>query len=211
MSTIPVPNGIIAEMIYTYSGTIMENVYWFQKTGPHTLSDLTTLAGQLRLWEQNTARTHRSATGCLTRIVCTSRHTLGAPTYEEPVDPNICGAIGAVGFPPHQTLACRHTTGLAGRSFRGRTYWISGNYTTQTSDGQVGATYASNVAAVYQTLRTQLAAAGFVFSVASLYSGVEYINGRRRGIPRASGILTPITATSVDRGIDTQRHRKPSF
>jgi hypothetical protein len=121
------------------------------------------------------------------------------------------GGNGGFAQPPFVTLAIRHITNTAGRSHRGRTYWIGiydGMRTTPESILQVTA---DTLAGYYNTLRTQALAAGFTFVVASRYSGVTLVNGRKRAVPRVNGIMTPIVSSIAERFLDTNRHRKVPF
>ena len=205
MASIWVPNGVKVEMIYLLNVTRMENVYWVTNGGPATSGNLTSLWTLFRDWEQNTARAQRPTAVSLQLITITAMDSAGAPFYEAAVSPAIAGSLGQVSLPAVMSLACKHTTGLTGRSYRGRTYWIGLTRDDQENPDNIKATRRDGIQAALNTLRTNLATAGWAFSVASLYSGVDS-NGR--AVPRAAGVLTPVTATTVELGYDTQRHRK---
>lgn len=208
MSTILVPNGVMVEMIYTQGAQRLENVYWVTNGGVPTAANLLALWTLFKDWENTSGRTQRMTPITLVLISLTSRHAIGAPVYEAAPSPLIVGQQPAAVSSPFNTLAVRHTTGLAGRSYRGRTYHIGMAQSWPDTDGLVTLAVAAAVAATYNQLRTNLAAAGWVLSVASLYSGVTTVSGYRRAIPRAAGFLTPIINSTCERGVDTRRSRK---
>lgn len=208
MPTILVPYGITCEMIYTQGSQRLENVYWVTKGTVPIAADLTALWTLFRDWENTSGKTQRMSPVSCVLISLASRHAVGAPVYEAAVSPVIAGSQPAAVAPPFNTMAVRHSTGLSGRSYRGRTYHIGMAQVWNDGDGLVTAVVANAIAACYNLLRTNLATAGWTLCVASLYSGVEMVNGYRRGIPRAAGILTPILTSTCERGIDTRRSRK---
>lgn len=209
MAAIPVPNGISVEMIYTHSSQRVENVYWLRPVVIPSTPDLVAIATAFRDWEQATARLQRVNAVSLVLIVAADRSAVGMPIYELPVSPVITGSIAPGTYmSPMVTLAVRHGTGLAGRSFRGRTYHIGLHTTLANADGTLPLATAASVAGIYNTLRANLLTAGYVLCVCSMYSGVQVVNGYRRPIERDAGILTPILLSSAENTLDTNRHRK---
>lgn len=208
MPFIPIPNGVSVEMIYTMGTQRFENVYTVTKGTPATLADLNALVTLMRNWEQVTARLQRTNQVFLVQVDATALDAPGAPAVTVPVLPSIGGSQNngiTAGF---ITVAVKHTSGLSGRSFRGRSYWIGLGATDITFNDLLSQARVDAIAATYNTLRTNLLAAGWTFCIASKYSGVTIVDGRRRAVPRAVGILTPVAASTAERGIDTNRHRK---
>lgn len=105
-------------------------------------------------------------------------------------------------LPFSNTIALKETTGLAGRSFRGRLYHIGLTENEVAADYVNGPT-AAGLLAAYELLRTDVfpgvAATWCVFS--------RYSDGN----VRATGLATPITTLSWnDLRVDTQRRRLAS-
>jgi hypothetical protein len=209
VSTIPVPNSVRVEMIYTLNSERVQNVYRVTNGSPATLANLQALWTLFRDWENVTAKGWRNGFASLVLISLTAEDGPGAPFYEAAVSPAIQGTQPLFAIPSLLTVCIKHITGMQGRSFRGRSYWVGLANSVPGNYNEITTSYANALAGVYTTLRTNLASAGWTFSVASLYSGVENLPGRKRAIPRAAGILTPIIASSCEIFIDTNRHRKP--
>lgn len=208
MPTIPIPNGVMVELIYSYNGQRIENVYHATKGSPANVADLNALVTLFRTWENGTAKARRSVACSLVQIDATALDGPGAPVVTVPILPAIAGTHASSAAPCYTTIAIKHTSGLGGRSFRGRTYWIGVGQAWLGGGDLIAQSEADLVAGYYNTLRTQLLAGGWTFCIASKYSGVVIVNGRRRAVPRAQGILTPVLASTCERGLDTNRHRK---
>lgn len=129
----------------------------------------------------------------------------GAPVWDLIPVTNQFGTAGGVGYPAYVAMCIKHTTGLGGRSYRGRTYAAMFPTATAATIDTMGAAIALQWTTAFTNLRTLTAAGGFTFVVNSMYSGVA-ANGR--AIPRAAGLMTPIIASECGIGFDTQRHRK---
>lgn len=208
MSFIPVAGGCKVELVYVVGLQRVENVYWIKKTGGgnFTAADLDTVSGVFYAWENLVARLRRHTGTHCDIFRATAMHSPGAPFVEYVM--NLNGSLAGTNIPTVATVAVKHGTGLSGRSFRGRSYWIGLATGQVASVDTITATAQVDLIFAYNDLRTRLLAAGYVFCVCSLYSGVTIVNGRRRAIPRAAGILTPVVASTCGIGIDTQRHRK---
>jgi len=212
MPTIPVPHTIMAELIFVQHSVRMENVLHFTVPGTPTLANLVDLRNALVGWDRFVPlnATHlcqnRSTQNTLVAVKTTSLHGIN-DIFDEYVLP--AGSVGTVGnvMPTYATIAIKLGTGLAGRSYRGRIYHCGMPYLVG-SDGFIAAGSATLLVNCYTAMKTQTATAGFTLVVASKYSGVEIVNGYRRGIPRAEGITTPVTTIGCERGLDTNRHRK---
>lgn len=205
MPTIPVPNGVMVEMIYTYNGQRMENVYYVSKGSPASAGDLVAIATVFKDWENVTARILRHGSCSLVLISLHALDSAGSPAYDLPVSPPLAGTQGNMAMPSYVTIAVKHTSGLGGRSYRGRSYWIGLASGYVTSTDLVTIAFSNSVTAAYNTLRANLATAGWTMEIVSRYSGID---SDKKPIPRVSGIMTPILASQCGIGLDTQRHRK---
>lgn len=118
------------------------------------------------------------------------------------------GGNNTTGYPNNVTLAVKWGTGLAGRSFRGRTYHIGLVITQVDTNDNVVASELNAIVGAYDALRTALdnATLGVEMVVVSRYSGVD---ANHKPIPRVTGITTPISGVSADPVTDSQRRRLP--
>lgn len=201
MPFVPIPETAQITMVYTGPNqNRMVNVYHFSRPtlgwDPDALGDL---AEAMLQWERNTASGLRS-----NEIVC-----IGAEARDLSVQDSFVVSVAAIPpiqgggstsvLPANVTLAVSFRTPFAGRSFRGRTYWIgltegsvSGDFVNPTIAQNILSAIRALIEDVPQPLNAQLV-------VVSRYSN---------GVPRATGIATPVTsAVLVDTRVDTQRRR----
>lgn len=209
MPTPPTANGVRVELIFQMGVHRMENVYHVTRGTPATLAQLTALWTTFRNWHDSWGRTLQHTSCQLVLISITALDGPGAPFHEAQVSPALVGLQVAAPMPTYVSFAVKHSTGKQGRSYRGRTYVCGlANSWGALPDGTTPAN-AATIANVWNTLRTAyLVPAGWTFSVLSLYSGVD---DDGKAIPRAAGILTPVTGSSCEVNYDTQRHRKAPF
>jgi len=208
MPTIYTPDAVQVDMIYTYYSQRVENVYHCTKGSPATAEDLEDLWQIFHDWELNTGRSGRHPGCSLVLIVLRAMDSAGAPVYEAAPSPVIAGTGSGSPMPLVASVAIKHTTGLGGRSYRGRSYWIGLTMNSVEDGDKISALAAAALAGKYNTLRSDLDAAGWTFVIVSKYSGVDEDG---KAIPRSEGIMTAVTASSCEQGIDTQRHRKMPY
>jgi len=114
------------------------------------------------------------------------------------ISPPVPGTAAGTALPAHTTIALSLRTGLAGRSARGRLYYVG------LSEGMVGTDFlaSANATAIlgnFNILRANLLAADFAWSVVQRVSN---------GIPLSNGVDRQITdLLFVDLRVDTQRRR----
>jgi hypothetical protein len=111
------------------------------------------------------------------------------------------------------TFTITHRTGLAGRSFRGRTYLVGIPAGVGTSPNVVdGPTYADPAVDAFGSLITAIpgAVAGSEWVVCSRYHA-NPLPPPVGSVPRAAGVMTPITSVGYhDLFMDFQRRRAPA-
>lgn len=211
MPTILTPSVVMCELIFTHYATRIENVYHVKvPAGAPTVADLNAIRAVFTDWHSPASGTglrQIQSTICgLAMQRLTSLHSIGAPVVEHVPSPVLFGTV-AGNYEPHRTLCVKWSTGLGGRAYRGRTYHCGLPYGVG-ADGLIAPATIATMQTVYASLITKLATAGYTLCVVSKYQGVQMVNGYRRGIPRSQGVATPIVSVSIERGIDTQRHRK---
>lgn len=207
MSTIYSPNTVMVEMIHLHGSNRVENVYHVQMPNAPTAGDLTAIFNVFDNWERNTARLHRINLTSWVAYSLTSIHAAGQPFLAGSVLPAaVGGALNGQGY-PSVTVAIKFATGLSGRSYRGRAYWIGLPVNEVDTNGLIVASRVTAIIAAYNTLKAALTTAGYTLVVCSKYSGVDYSTGRRKAIPRATGLNTPVTSITADNYVDSQRRR----
>jgi len=187
---------------HTQEGT--ELLHVFDARSTHALptsADVAALASAVEVWAADVFCANLVRTiDHVDEIICTSRAELNGP--EATVGVNQDGAraasLGGVQLPNEVTIAVKKSTGIVGRSFRGRFFcwplWstdlnISGGAANQITDAT-----ATTILDTYESLRTAMAGAGSPLCVAS----------------NARTTLTDVTALSFsDLVVDAQRRRGP--
>lgn len=208
MAFIPVPETAEVRMQYTQANQKIENVFHVRRQGAWTQEDLTSLANIFGQWWISQMKVHVATAVTLRQVLATDISVAGGLSVIGTTGLPAVGSNNTTGFPNNVTWAVKWGTGLAGRSFRGRTYHI-GLVITQVdvNDNVVPAELAAIVGA-YDALRTALdnATLGVEMVVVSRYSGVD---ANHKPIPRVTGITTPISGVSADPVTDSQRRRLP--
>jgi hypothetical protein len=195
----PCPNIVQVNVHATYLGVPIENVYHVRSNdSPTPPGDLTAIAG---LWAEAwvdliVPYLNDSYTTKEIDVVDLSVEAGGVAT-----DTTASGTVGGVSGDPEPGNVCfcvSLRTGLAGRSFRGRTY-LSGQIASEVTLSRLSGARISQYVTGLQTLIDNMAAAFFPLVV---------LSRRHNGVVRAEGIGTQIlTAVSVDDLVDTQRRR----
>jgi hypothetical protein len=208
MAFIPVPETAEVRMQFTQANQKVENVYHVRRQGAWTQEDLTSLANIFGQWWLSAASPPVTHELVLTQVVATDISQAGGMSVLGTTGLPAPGDQGAGGYPNNVTLAIKWGTGLAGRSFRGRTYHLGLPLGQVLPDGTVSPAHLELIRAGYDALRTALdnATIGVEFVVVSRYSGVDV---NHKPIPRAEGITTPISGVSVENVTDSQRRRLP--
>jgi len=183
----------------------MVNVFNFSNGSPAGPSDLVTLANRLEQWEYYNYRGCRHNDSTFVLMSLRSMHSVGSPVLEQPPISPRPGANGGGNWPSFMTVAVKHTTGLSGRSYRGRTYIMPMSTDSMATPDTITDGWVITLTNVFNELRTLTLTDGFQFGIVSRYSGID---GSGDPIPRATGIFTPINSSAASSGIDTNRHRK---
>lgn len=200
MATIPVPNVVQLELIYTFNSDVMENVLHYQIPGTANADDLTALAAAAYTEWVTNLRASISQSVFLRSIKVTDLTTNVSPTVTWGVGLPQAGSL--VGTPAPNNVTCCFTkrTNLRGRNNRGRIYWPLLATSEITNNVLSGArvTAIVNGLANFRVLNTALG--DWEMVVVS-----RYFNNS----PRASGIFTPVTNFTSDGIVDSQRRRLP--
>lgn len=198
MAFIPAVNTIRAVMEYNHIGQKCENVFHAQMAGAVSLTDLTDLAGTLVNWFDTQLQPLVSNGTSLDKVTCRDMTVESGAAIEFTTDLPMVGTGGSA-LPGNVTVATKWSTGLAGRSFRGRTYLIGLPVGNNTGSANVlDAGYASDLDDAMEALIADITVDDRTFVVASFFHD---------NAPRVTAVLTPIVAASVDTNLDSQRRR----
>lgn len=203
MAFIPAPQ--VAEFVMRYrdaAANEMVNVYnVVHAASSWTVEDLQGVADILENWESAFARSERTSLVSLYRISCRDITTQFGNILEHDVAPVIPGQLAGAALPANVTFCLSYRTTLAGRSNRGRHYWIGLNETQVTGD-IIGTDHANLIQTALRTLNvTLLGGAGMQLAIVS-----RQVNG----VPRTTAQVTNVTNIFyTDTVVDTQRRRLP--
>lgn len=199
MPFIPCPSTIEVELVYTMELETCENVYHVTYSSAPTQSSLNTLAGVFTTWESSSSSPLRSQQCALHVVRLRDLATQSGQELIKSVSPAISGANTADPLPNNCTIAVAMRTGLAGRSNRGRTYWI-GMTDSMVSANNIVSSLQTAILASLAALESALSTNGTPLVVLSRHTG---------GAPRTAGVTTPVIGFSMDTTMDSQRRRLP--
>lgn len=206
MPFIPAENTARFELVFSQNGQIVENVFYVEYDHDPDPTDLQDTAADFVSWWGTHVKGGVATGVSLNVIKARSLTTESSSAIEYTTGLPLAGLNSTQALPNNATLAIKWTTGLAGRSFRGRTYHI-GLCTNQLVDNNhVSSAAQSDLAGGYQALITAIEGEANNLVVASFYSGVD-TDGKP--IPRTAAVVTPIDNCTVNTTIDSQRRRLP--
>jgi len=199
MAFIPLPYGIKVEVSWTTGGGVAVCVHYVSKTTPTAVTNANLINAMDAFDDWRIAlRPIQAATCAIAGIRATDWSVPdGITRFSAPsITPNGSGATPAM--PNNVAIVASHTTGLTGRTRRGRTY-IGGLIESDVAVGDVVlGSVRSTIVAAYDQLRVTLLAGGLVQVVASFQKDLA---------PRVTGQGTAILVSTVDAYSDSQRRR----
>jgi len=216
---IPALNTLQVRMQFvTKTGDQAENVFYVKKSAPWDLAHVNTMLGAFITWfgtGDGGGHTYRAYTELHTSLVEVSGRdftTDNGISVATSTGLPIAGQDASGAVPPGLTFALTARTGLAGRSFRGRTFLVAigVDFYTDETLGTIAPAYAANSVLAFDALITAVTAADAAATlvVASFYGGAPTIGGKSQ--PRATAVLTPVTAYGYHNlSQDFQRRRSP--
>lgn len=198
-----VPNTAEIDVIYTYNGETVQNVFYAEKSGGYNQSDIQELADEIDIavgqnWtdiqpaEAVYDRTEVRGLDAENDLIATANTNAG---------PGI--AVGSA-LPNNATFSVKKISGLTGRSARGRSYWI-GIPTSEllaSNENFLKTAFADEVVTEIGRIRTRI-------NTTSTWEAV-LVSRFAGGAKRAMGKTFPWTGVvKVNEVIDTQRSRLP--
>jgi hypothetical protein len=197
---IPVPNVASFEMIYNVNGIIAENIIHIRRADPYTLADLQDMREVINDWDSDSWKNLRATSVYLTRIRGKALDTEASPVEDYPLPTARPGTSDSRVVSQNVTFCVKLSTGLTGRSQRGRLYVIGMMESALAANtNQVTSVYAGLVVTYLNDLLDRIADADGTLGVVSY---------RHDGEWRAEGQFTPaVNWVAVDLNVDSQRRR----
>lgn len=198
---IPAPGVAQVEMVYTLFSQTCENVFHVDTgTGASVpAATLTAIGNQFSVWHRDSGRSVQSNFSQLTLIRVRDLTVQAGDVVElSQVPADHVGELTEKALPGNVTVAVKWSTGLGGRSFRGRTYHIGLtehqvdlNALTLDAQTAVQTAYANLLVAVNGVAGRQMVV-------------VSYAHNK---FWRDAALSTPITRATVNIDVDSQRRR----
>lgn len=199
----PVPNTVEIDVIYSYNAVIAQNTFYAELAGGYVLADLQDLADAIDFQVATTWLAEQPAEAIYLRTEVRGLAEENDITADQDVSTGPGTHVGTA-LPGNVTFSIKKTSGLTGRSARGRTYWIGipNGELNPLNENLVEAVWAAAVVDNVGLIRTAIAAVGLWLPVlVSRFSG---------GAQRTEGVTFPWTGeVNVDLRIDTLRNRLP--
>jgi len=195
------PNVAQVDMLHSWDNQTVENSLYFFSTIAPDNSDLQELSDNLLLHWQTTMLPLMSSQVALIAVEATLLIPVPALVAVSPATlPNLGGDSNPA-TPNSTTIAISFRTGLSGRSYRGRNYWL-GLTEPNVVNNSVSSTLLQDVADAY---------AGMIGAntIASNWTWGVY-SRRVDNTNRETGLFTDITGVIItDDIVDSQRRRLP--
>lgn len=201
MAFVPAPNILLVEVRATKELQKIENRFHVNCFHEPTLTDISAINAIMvtqigSLWAPNLP-----SDVTVNSVFYRSLHTANSIQLEVPFVPGIAGTQIGTPAPNQNTICISLRTGSAGRSARGRLYWL-GLSEAQYSVNTMDAVALPAIVGAVESLRAAIAAGARALTIVSYRAGNE---------PRPGGpvyfVVTNVLA--VDSVLDSQRRRMP--
>lgn len=194
-----VPETAQVRMQFLYHGEQCENVFHVRGVGAWGAAEMNTLAGTFAGWWDTYLQDIVPMSCILQRVLVRDLDSAQGLAVEYTTGLPKAGTHATPGLPGSVAVAVKWGTGLAGRSYRGRTFHI-GLTENQVTGNELISDMREGLRVAYDALRTALD---------SMALGVEFVVVSREsaGVVRPEAVTTPISGVSVDPFVDSQRRR----
>lgn len=200
MPFIPASNGVRVCMRFDNSGQLACNVFYVKVEDPIDATLLNQIGAAFVDWWDTNMKSITAPQISLQAVEVTDAEVSGGVGVEYTTGLPLNGTNAANCYPQNVTAAVKLSTGMVGRSRRGRSYVIGMPVGSANLAGFLTPTAQSNIDTAYEALISMLQALDWPLVIASFVSG---------GAPRLAALLTPVIAASVNLAIDSQRRRLP--
>lgn len=202
MPFVAAPNIVMCEVLAQKDGQLIENRVMVNVFHPPTPADLTVLQTVFTDWINLSYQALLPADVTVTGLKFTSQQSINDIQLQAALA--LVGDVALPAAPNEVTYCISLRSGIAGRSARGRFYWLGLATANIATTNRVGAGFRTNSTAAVQTLIDALAFNNYAWTI------VSYISN---GVPRPGGpvYFSVITATTTDDIVDSQRRRRPGI
>ena len=200
-----VANTIEIDVIFTLNGELVQNVFYAELPGDYLVADLQAVADAVDLSIAASWQDQQPAEAVYVRTECRGLEFENDVTAEQNLS-NGPGTHAGSSLPNNVTFSIKKTSGLTGRSARGRSYWVGVPSTIlqAANENLVTGAWATNVVAAIGDTRIAINGVG-------LWQAV-LVSRFTAGAARVTGKTFPWTGeTSVDQRVDTNRGRLPTL
>lgn len=198
-----VPDTVSIQIIYTQNGVFVQNSFYAELVGGYVLADLVALASGIDGQIAGTWKAQQNPNAIYIRTEVRGLAVENDITAQDGTS-NGPGIQVSEAAPNNVTLSVKKTSGLTGRSARGRTYWIGipRIQLDPINENLFFSAYVTAVEFAVDSIRTQINALPLWIPV--LVS--RFANKAQRPV----GVTFPwVGSTCVDNIVDTQRGRLP--
>jgi len=196
---IPADNTVKVAMYFDTDGGKAMHVLHFVKPDTWSESDCRNFHGYVsEAWNTNCSPGQANTVVC-SRIVVTDLGSEDSFEYDAAPTTDLTGGLASPVMPGNVTVATKFGTGHAGRSYRGRAYWIG------LTEGQcVGDQLGAGAGAFINGAWTDFAGALHDSDLEASLAIVSYCN---EGAWRLAAQVTPVTAFTTENTLDSMRTR----
>ena len=198
---IPFDNTVQIEMIYNWDGQVVENVLQYHSGLVGILeSEAIELCAFLVDWWDTNWQNSLPTTVTLQQLKYTdlSSATGYAGVYTTGLP--LTGSNASPSLPNNCSIALTKRTASRGRSYRGRIYFVGLSEVMVTGNNVVSGTLSDMLTKYNNIVNITIEEDDYTMVVCSRYED---------GVPRVTGVATPVTNITSDGVIDSQRRRLP--
>ena len=212
MPFIPAVNTAQIKINQQLHGQTVQNVIYAQSNDGWSSGELADLCNTVITWWNDHLADELHSDMHLISVSARDMSTEDAAGVEIQAPPLSGGNLNTGGgMPGNVALTIKFKSGLTGRNRNGRLF-LAGMSEESVNGNTVTDAMRDQVLIDFGELRDTLLGAGWTPVVASFYDGTQLVdlpNGetRKRPIPRATALLTPIESYTADTNLDSQRKR----
>jgi len=200
----------VAEFVVeqTLDGQIVNNVYHIKKEGGWNSGSLASMAVVLISFYNDDLAPNLSNHLQFSKVKCRDLTTAAGAVATVNFPALSGGDNNVIALPAQCSASVQHTTGIAGRSYRGRTS-VAGLTIGSVNNNLLQESVANAMTDAFDALDAAITAAGGTFGVVSKYSGYTQPGPKYKKIPtpRDTGIFTDIIDNYCSRRIGSQDSR----
>jgi hypothetical protein len=202
MPFIPAPNIIQVEILATKDGQIIENRVMIDAFHAPSAADYAALLPQFTNWLNTSYAPLLPQEVVITGLKFTDKSQQNGPFQQTAL--TIPGSNLSGSLPNEVTFCVSLRTNSAGRSARGRFYWLGIPIDQRSGQNRVISAFRANTAGAVTGLAVSIASVGMAMVIVSYFSN---------GVPRPGGpVYFPVaTGVTTDDILDSQRRRRPGI